>query len=106
MINCSLHSEQLYMLNYLLNKSWFMIVSLLIISETARLCENIVYENIAKDWLEDDSLLSLSIILEINLFLLILFERIAYKKYEIEKFVKKYDCKKENSKFILFELTI
>ena len=63
-------------------------------SETTHLREDVAYEDVAKDRLEDDSLSSSSIILEINFFLLILFERIAYKKYEIEKFVKKYDCKK------------
>ena len=63
-------------------------------SETTHLREDVAYEDVAKDRLEDDSPSSSSIILEIDLFLLILFERIAYKKYEIEKFVKKYDCKK------------
>ncbi len=60
----------------------------LMISETAHLHEDVACEDIVKDRLEDDSPSSSSIILEIDLFLLILFERIAYKKYEIEKFVK------------------
>ncbi len=76
-----------------------MIVSLLIMSETARLREDVAREDIAKDRLEDDSPSSSSIILEIDLFLLILFERIAYKKYEIEKFVKKYNCKKVQNSY-------
>ncbi len=76
------------MLNHLLDEGRFVIFSSLIISETARLREDVACENIAKDRLEDDSPSSSSIILEIDLFLLILFERIAYKKYEIEKFVK------------------
>ncbi len=76
------------MLNHLLDEGRFVIFSSLIISETARLREDVACENIAKDRLEDNSPSSSSIILEIDLFLLILFERIAYKKYEIEKFVK------------------
>ena len=76
------------MLNHLLDEGRFVIVSLLMMLETARLRENVAREDVAKDWLEDDSPLSSSIILEIDLFLLILFERIAYKKYEIEKFIK------------------
>ena len=87
------------MLNRLLDEGQFVIVSSLMISKTARLCENVVYEDVAKDRLEDDSPSSSSIILEIDLFLLILFERIAYKKYEIEKFVKKYDCKKVQNSY-------
>ena len=94
------------MLNHLLNEGQFVIVFSLMMSETACLCEDVAHEDVAKDRLKDDSPSSSSIILEIDLFLLILFERIAYKKYEIEKFVKKYDCKKESSKFILFKLTI
>src|SRR6266542_2003797 len=93
------------MLNHLLDEGRFVIVSSLMMSETARLREDIAREDVAKDRLEDDSPSSSSIILKIDLFLLILFERIAYKKYEIEKFVKKYDCKKEGLKFILFKLT-
>ena len=87
------------MLNRLLDEGQFVIVSSLMISETARLREDIAREDVAKDRLEDDSPSSSSIILEIDLFLLILFERIAYKKYEIEKFVKKYDCKKVQNSY-------
>ena len=87
------------MLNCLLNEGQFVIVSSLMMSKTARLHEDIIYEDVAKDRLEDDSSSSSSIILEINLFLLILFERITYKKYEIEKFVKKYDCKKVQNSY-------
>ncbi len=94
------------MLNYLLDEGQFVIVSSLMISKTARLCENVVYEDVAKDRFENDSSSSSSIILEIDFFLLILFERIAYKKYEIEKFIKKYNYKKKGSKFILFKLTL
>ncbi len=94
------------MLNRLLDEDRFVMVFSLIMSETACLRKDVACEDIAKDQLKDDSPSSSLIILEIDLFLLILFERIAYKKYEIEKFVKKYDCKKESSKFVLFELTI
>ena len=87
------------MLNRLLNEGRFVIVSLLMMLETARLREDVACEDVAKDRLEDNSPLSSSIILEIDFFLLILFERIAYKKYEIEKFVKKYDCKKVQNSY-------
>ncbi len=87
------------MLNRLLDEGQFVIVSSLIMSETARLCEDVTCDNVAKDRLKNDSPSSSSIILEIDLFLLILFERIAYKKYEIEKFVKKYDCKKVQNSY-------
>ena len=87
------------MLNRLLDEGRFVMVSSLMMSETARLREDVAREDVAKDRLEDDSPSSSSIILEIDLFLLILFERIAYKKYEIEKFVKKYDCKKVQNSY-------
>ena len=58
------------------------------ISKIACLYEDIICEDVVKDWFEDNSPLLSLIILEINFFLFILFERIAYKKYEIEKFVK------------------
>ncbi len=83
------------MLNHLLDKGQFVIVFSLMMSETAHLHKNVIYEYVAKDQLEDDSSLSSLIILEINLFLLILFKRIAYKKYEIEKFVKNMIVRKK-----------
>ena len=86
------------MLNCLLDEGQFVMVSSLMMSETAHLREDVACEDVAKDRLENDSPSS-SIILEIDLFLLILFERIAYKKYEIEKFVKKYDCKKVQNSY-------
>ena len=89
------------MLNHLLDEGRFVIVSSLMISETARLREDVTCEDVAKDRLEDNSPLLSLIILEINFFLFILFERIAYKKYEIEKFVKKYDCKKVQNSYYL-----
>ncbi len=70
-------------------------VSSLMMSKTVRLYEDVVCEDIAKNWLKDDSPSSLLIILEINLFLFILFEGIAYKKYEIEKFVKNMIVRKK-----------
>ena len=76
------------MFNRLLDKGQFVIVFSLMMSETAHLHKNVIYEYVAKDQFKDDSPSSSSIILEIDLFLLILFKRIAYKKYEIEKFVK------------------
>ena len=65
------------------------------ISEIACLHEDVVREDIVKNQFEDNFFLSSSIILEINFFLLILFERIVYKKYEIEKFVKNIIVRKK-----------
>jgi len=55
------------MLNRLLDEGRFVMVSSLMMSETARLREDVAREDVAKDRLEDDSPSSSSIILEIDL---------------------------------------
>ncbi len=77
------------MFNHLLNEGQSVMIFSLMISEIAYLYKDVACENIVKDQFKNDSFSSSSIILKINLFLLILFERITYKKYKIEKFVKK-----------------